>query len=197
MSAADAGAAVAAYGVNLIDEDNGGRIFLCLFEQVTDTGGTHAHEHLHEIRTGDGEERTACLAGNGSRQQGLTGSGRAHEQNAFRDACADLAVLPRIFQEVNDLLQLVLLLVGACHIGKRRLSGVHLVLDVRLSEGGVLAAAVCLPHHKDKQHDHHHDQQQRGDERQQPRRIRHLIIVLLQRCLVSGVVLLPIVLGIL
>ena len=37
MSATDAGAAVAAYGVNLIDEDNGGRIFLCLFEQVTDT----------------------------------------------------------------------------------------------------------------------------------------------------------------
>ena len=61
VSAADAGAAVAADCVNFIDKDNRRSVFLRLIEQVTDTGRTDTHKHFHEIRTGNGEERARRL----------------------------------------------------------------------------------------------------------------------------------------
>ena len=89
VTAADAGAAVAADGVDLVDEDDGGRVGFGLLKQVADTGGADAHEHFHEVGTGDGEERHAGLAGDGAGQQGLTGSGRAVQQHALGDFGAD------------------------------------------------------------------------------------------------------------
>ena len=39
-----------AYSVNLIDEDDTGRLLLSLTEEVAHTRSTHTHKHLHEIR---------------------------------------------------------------------------------------------------------------------------------------------------
>ena len=57
VPAAEARAAVAADGVDLVDEDDAGRVLLALLEQVADARGADAHEHLDEVRARDREER--------------------------------------------------------------------------------------------------------------------------------------------
>ena len=64
-------------GVDLIDKYDAGSLFLCLFEQVSDLGGTHTYEHLHEFRTGNGEEGHVRLSGYCLGQHGLSCSGRS------------------------------------------------------------------------------------------------------------------------
>ena len=49
VATAHAGAAVAADGVDLVDEDDRGGVLLGLLEQVADPGGTDADEHLDEV----------------------------------------------------------------------------------------------------------------------------------------------------
>ena len=62
MTAAHAGSAMTTDRVDLIDENDTGRIFLALVKEVAYPGGTDAHEHLHEVRAGNGEERHIGLA---------------------------------------------------------------------------------------------------------------------------------------
>ena len=85
VAAAHAGAAVAADGVDLVDEDDGGGVLLGLLEQVAHAGGTDTDEHLDEVGAGDRVERHAGLAGDGAGQQRLAGAGRAVEQDALGD----------------------------------------------------------------------------------------------------------------
>ena len=59
VAAAQAGAAVAADGVDLVDEHDGGRRLLGLLEQVADPAGADADEHLDEVGARDREERHA------------------------------------------------------------------------------------------------------------------------------------------
>ena len=85
VTAAHAGAAVAADGVDLVHEDDAGRVLLGLLEEVADAAGADADEHLDEVRAGDREERHAGLAGDGAGEQGLAGAGRPVEQHALGD----------------------------------------------------------------------------------------------------------------
>ena len=57
VAAAEPGAAMAADGVDLVDEDDAGGVLLALHEEVTDARGADADEHLDEVRARDGEER--------------------------------------------------------------------------------------------------------------------------------------------
>ena len=63
VAAAEAGAALAADGVDLVDEDDAGRVLLGLVEEVADAARADADEHLDEIGAADAEERHARLAG--------------------------------------------------------------------------------------------------------------------------------------
>ena len=54
-----------AHGVDLVDEDDTGRLLLGLLEQVAHTTGTHADEHLHEVGAAHREERHTGLTGHG------------------------------------------------------------------------------------------------------------------------------------
>src|SRR5918995_321170 len=74
VAAAQAGAAVAADGVDLVDEYDGGRRLLCLLEQVAHAARSHAHEHLDEVRARDREERGPGLARHRPGQQCLAGA---------------------------------------------------------------------------------------------------------------------------
>ena len=67
VAATETGAALAADGVDLVDEDDAGGGFLGLLEQVAHARGAHAHEHLDEVGAGDEEERHPRLAGDGAR----------------------------------------------------------------------------------------------------------------------------------
>ncbi len=76
-----------------------------------------AHEHFHKIRTAHAEERHAGLSGHGLGQQGFTGSGRAHQQDALGHASAQIFKIGRVLEKIDDLLQFVLGLVAAGNIG--------------------------------------------------------------------------------
>jgi hypothetical protein len=65
VTAAEAGAAMTADRVDLVDEDDAGRVLLGLLEHVAHARGADADEHLDEVRTGDREERHLGLAGDG------------------------------------------------------------------------------------------------------------------------------------
>ena len=96
VAAAEARAAVTADGVDLVDEDDAGRVLLALLEQVAHAPGAHADEHLDEVRPADREERHVGLTRDRAGQQRLAGSRRAHQQHALRDAAAELLELLRL-----------------------------------------------------------------------------------------------------
>ena len=85
VAAAEAGAAMAADRVDLVDEDDAGRVLLALLEQIADARGADADEHLDEVRAADREERNVGFARDGAREQRLAGAGRAHQQHALRE----------------------------------------------------------------------------------------------------------------
>ena len=103
VTAAEAGAAMAADRVDFVDEDDAGRLLLGLLEHVADARGAHADEHLDEVRAGDGEERHLRFAGDRLGEQRLAGAGRTDHQHAARDLAAEALELARVLEEVDDL----------------------------------------------------------------------------------------------
>ena len=118
IAVAEAGAAMAADGVDLVDEDDARRRFLGLLEHVAHAAGADADEHLDEVRAGDGEEGHARLAGDGAGEQGLAGAGRADQQRALGDLAAEPGELARVLQIFDDLLELLARLVDAGDVGE-------------------------------------------------------------------------------
>jgi hypothetical protein len=86
------------------------------------------------------KERHPGLAGDGPGQQGLAGAGRAGQQHAGGDAAAEPREFLRVFEEIDDLLQLLLGLVDAGHV----LEG-DLVVALFLQPGPVLAERRAAP----------------------------------------------------
>ena len=93
VPAAQAGAAVATDGVDLVDEDDARRVRLALLEQVAHAAGADADEHLHEVGARHREERTARLAGDRLGEQRLARARRtrraARPSAAVRRACVN------------------------------------------------------------------------------------------------------------
>ena len=116
--AAVTGVTGATHRINFIDEDNGGSNLCSLLEQISYTACAHAHEHFHKVRAGNGEERHIGFACNCLGKEGLTRTGRAYQKGALGQLCADLCVLLRIMQEVNDLLQRFLCLILTGYISE-------------------------------------------------------------------------------
>src|SRR2546428_568022 len=82
-SAAQPGPAVSAHRVDLVHEDDAGRVLLALLEEVTHAGGADPDEHLHEVRSRDREERHVGLARDGLGEQRLARARRADQQHAL------------------------------------------------------------------------------------------------------------------
>ena len=96
VAAAQSCAALTAYRINLIDKNDTGRVLLRLFKQIAYTGCTDADKHLHEIGTRYGEKRHPRFPCNRAGQQGFTSTRRAHQQDTFRNSCAEFVVLFRV-----------------------------------------------------------------------------------------------------
>src|SRR5690606_35542101 len=103
VPAAEAGAALAADRVDLVDEDDARRVLLGLLEQIAHAGGADTDEHLDEVGTGDRVERHPGLTGDRARQQRLAGAGWAVEQHALGDLRPERLVAAGVLQEVLDL----------------------------------------------------------------------------------------------
>ena len=168
VTAAEAGAAMAADGVDLVHEDDAGAVLLGLLEQVTDARGADADEHLDEVRAGDREERHARLARDRARQQRLAGARRAVQQHALGDPGAERLELLGVLEELLDLVQLLDRLVDARDVAEGDLRRVHRhPLGARLAERHHLrAAALDLVHQEDPEADEDHERQQVGEQRE-------------------------------
>ena len=188
VTAAQTGAALAAHRVDLIDEDDTGRGLFRLVEQITHTGSTHAHIHLHEIGTGDRVEGHARLTGAGTGQQGFTGTRRAHQQHAVGNAGTQTVELTGILEELHNFFQLGLFLVRARHIGKGGLAlVVVLVLHLGAAHIHDVAALVALEHHIENEdhaahHDHHHHDVPHGHA------ALHRGVILIHGCIGMGLI---------
>ena len=164
VPAAQAGAALAAHGVDLVDENNAGGGLFRFFKQIAHAGGAHAHIHLHKVGAGDGVEGHARLARTGPGQQRFAGTRGAHQQYAVGNARTQAVELAGVFQKLHDLFQLGLFLVRTRHIGKGGLA-LFLALVLHLGAAHIhdiaaLAAPVHGVEHKDHaahQHNHHQD----------------------------------------
>ncbi len=99
--------------IDLVDEDDAGRVLLGLLEHVAHAARADADEHLDEVRARNGEERHIGLARDRARQQRLAGAGRPDQQHAARDAPAEPLEFSGIAQEFDDLLEILLGLVDA------------------------------------------------------------------------------------
>ncbi len=95
VAAAEPGATVAAHGIDLVHEDDAGRVLLALFEQIAHARGAHPDEHLHEVGAGDGEEGHVGLAGDGLGQQGLSRARWSHQEDPLGDLAPELLELLR------------------------------------------------------------------------------------------------------
>ena len=156
VAAAEAGAAMTTDGVDLVDEDDAGRVLLALLEEVAHAGGADADEHLDEVRAADREERNVGFASDGARQERFAGSRRAHQQDALGDPAAELLKLLRLLQEVDDLLELFLRFIDAGHVTERdfllcRRGELGLALSKRQR---LVAAALNLAHEEDPEPNH-------------------------------------------
>mmetsp|Transcript_11924 Transcript_11924/g.32586 ORF Transcript_11924/g.32586 Transcript_11924/m.32586 type:complete len:286 (+) Transcript_11924:1214-2071(+) len=126
VATANARATGATHSINLIHEDQAGGILLGLLEKVTHTAGTHTHEHLHELGTGDGEERHTSLTSNCLGQQGLSGTGGAYQQASLGNAGTHSSEALRSLQELHNLSKVLLGLLHTSHIIEHHASvGLH------------------------------------------------------------------------
>ncbi len=120
------------HGIDLINEYYAGSLLLGLLEEIPHPRCTHANEHLHEVGSGDGEERHVGLSRHCLGEQRLACSRRTHQQCTLGYLAAQGGVLLRILEEVNDLHHLGLGLLKPCHIVEVDLDVCILVKDLSL-----------------------------------------------------------------
>src|SRR5690606_22829403 len=169
VTATQTGATVATHGVDLVDEDDAGRMLLGLLEHVAHAAGTHANEHFDEVGTGDGEEGNLGLARHGLGQQRLAGARRADHQHATRNAAPQALEFARIAQELDQLGHLFLGLVATGHVGKGGLDlvfGKQARLALAKAHRPTLATGTTL-HLAHEEHEHRDDHQDREAGHQQ------------------------------
>mmetsp|Transcript_14486 Transcript_14486/g.36025 ORF Transcript_14486/g.36025 Transcript_14486/m.36025 type:complete len:284 (+) Transcript_14486:1163-2014(+) len=113
------GVAVASDGVDLVDEDDAGRVLLGGREQVAHAARAHTHKHLLELGARRVEKGDARLARDRARQHGLASAGRPHQQHALGQLGAQPCELSWVLEELHHLLELLLGLVAPAHVLER------------------------------------------------------------------------------
>ena len=112
-------AARAADRVDFVDEDDRRRDLSRLRKELADATGPDADDHLDELRRARAEERNLRLARRGPCEQGLARPRSPGQQHALRRAGSETAILFRVLQEVDDLVDLRLHLLDAGDIVER------------------------------------------------------------------------------
>ena len=162
------GITAAAHCIDFIDKNDAGRHFGGLLEQVPHTAGTHAHEHIVKAGAGNGEEGHPRLTGYCLGDQGLTGTGRAHQQHTLGQLGTDFRVFLGIVEEVDDLHQRLLGLILARHIPKGN-AGLLFHVDLDLAAAEAAGNAVTAhafgdhAHHQEEHRKHQHVEQNADD----------------------------------
>src|SRR5205085_12595057 len=107
-------------GVDLVDEDDGGRRLAGSREQIAHPRRTYADEELDEAGPGQGEEGDVGLAGDGPGQQGRARARRPDHEDTAGPHGAGRRVALGVLEEVDDLADLTLCPVVARHVAEAR-----------------------------------------------------------------------------
>jgi hypothetical protein len=107
-------------GVDLVHENDAAPVLSSRLEQVTYSGGAHAHVHLDEVRARGAQERHPGLAGDRPSQKRFPVPRRAHQQDAARDARPDRQEALGLAQELDDLGELLFRLICPGDVGEAR-----------------------------------------------------------------------------
>ena len=177
VAATDASATLASDCIDLIDEDDARRILLRLLEEVADTRSADTDEHLDEVRARNREERYTRLACDSACEQRLTGARRAEEQDALRDAGAELVELLRVLEELDDFLELLLRLIRTGDIAERDLDlvGAAHARAALAERHDASAAALRLLHDEEPDADEQQDGDDRREHLRPPGRLRRIL----------------------
>src|SRR6266702_907702 len=152
VAAIDADPTLTTYSINFIEEDDAGRGFLVLIEEITHAAGANTDQHLDKLRTAHREEGHSRLACHGTRQQGLSGSRRAYQQHPTGHLATQPLELVWGLQKFNHLNQIVFRFVDARDISKgrtRSISWHDLGAGLPKAED-VLLALCCSAAHKEE-----------------------------------------------
>src|SRR6266568_1224700 len=152
VAAIDAGPALTTHGINFIEEDDAGRGFLSLLEEITHAAGANTDQHFDKLRTAHREEGHSRLTCHGTRQQGLPGSRRADQQHPTGNLATQALELVWGLQKFNHLNQIVFRFVDARDISKgrtRSISWHDLGAGLPKAED-VLLALCCSAAHKEE-----------------------------------------------
>ena len=161
MAAAQTCASASAHRVDFIDKDNARRIFLRLFEQISHSGSADTDEHLHEIRTGNAEERYSGLSRHRFCNEGFTCSRRAYQKHALWYSRAQSRIFLRTTQKIHDFLQLLFFFFQTGDVAERDLFSVALVHSgAALAERHRLARSSLAGIHEDHPDDDEYDDRQ-------------------------------------
>ena len=123
-----------AQGVQLVNENNGGRAQPGLLKQVAHAGRAHPHKHFDKFAARDREKRHAGLPRHRLGQKRFARAGWTHQQHTFGNVRAQPPVRLRVHEKVDHLLQLAFGLVHARHVGKGDARvGLHINLGAALA----------------------------------------------------------------
>ena len=181
ITATHADATAATNSINLVDEDDGGGVALRFLEQVSHAGRAHTYEHFNEVRARNRVERHASLARHSLGEQGLTGAGRAVQQNALGDLCTQAGELFGFSQELPDFFQFSERLVHTGDVAKTYLRLVlGKLLRAGLGETHHGGAASDSSHQEPEEHTKDQNRQQQGHQGAQEAVLNRLVRVAFQ-----------------
>ena len=118
VTAERAGSSAATKCIEFVDEDDAGCRLARLLEEVANPRRPDPDEHFHELRAGDGKERDPGLAGYGTGEQGLAGTGRADQQDTLGNMSSETTIALGILEKGYDFLQLEFCFIDAGHVSK-------------------------------------------------------------------------------
>ena len=95
VTAKRTGSSAASKCIEFVDEDDAGCRLARLLEEVANPRRADPDEHFHELRAGNGKERDPGLAGYGTGEQGLAGTGRADQQDTLGNMSSESTVALR------------------------------------------------------------------------------------------------------
>ena len=159
-----AGASRLAEGVEFVNKNNARGLRLGLLKHISHAGRPNAHEHLHEIRTGEAKKWHARLAGNRLGEQCFARAWRADQEHAFWNMAAEGLVFLGAPQKLHHFAKLFHGLVDACHIVERDaqiLLRVH--FPTAASKRHRTAGATQFPHHEEKKETKQAGQKEQGE----------------------------------
>merc|ERR1719400_2551258 len=92
-----------AHGVDLVNEEDAGRVLPGHGEHVSDPGGPNSNKHLQELGAGHRDEGHVRLARGGLGEQSFPGARGSGEDRALRDLGSQVSVLAGVLQEIDKL----------------------------------------------------------------------------------------------